>query len=183
MEGLLRAGLAHLWFLTILPFDDGCGRISRAITDMALAQDEQSSVRLYSVSSEILRDRDCYCRTLEHVQRGKGEISDWLAWFLQCLERAMKRAEEKLEHTLAKARFWQRHGGAVLNERQLRILNTLLDAGPGGSGDGLYTRKYVQMTSASRATAQREIANLVRQGLLVQRPGGGRSTSYDPAWN
>ena len=183
MEGLIRAGLAHFWFLTILPFDDGSGRISRAITDMALAQDEQSSIRLYSVSSEILRDRDCYCHTLEQVQRGKGEISDWLAWFLQCLERAMKRAEAKLEHALAKARFWQRHGGAVLNERQLRILNTLLDKGPGGSKDGLYTRKYVRMTNASRATAQREIANLVRQGLLLRRPGGGRSTSYDPAWN
>jgi Fic family protein len=182
MEGLLRAGLAHFWFLTIHPFDDGSGRIARALTNMALAQDERSEIRLYSLSSQIACDRDGYSQMLEDAQRGDGELTAWLAWFLDCLERAMEQAECRLEHVLARTRFWQRHGGAALNERQLKVLGVLLDAGPEGISGGLCTRKYVRMTQASRATAQREIANMVRQGLLVRRPAGGRSTCYDAAW-
>jgi len=182
-DGLIRAGLAHFWFSSVHPFDDGSGRVARALTDMALAQDEASSIRLYGMSDQILDQRDAYCHALEEAQRGEGDLTDWLCWFLDCLERSMARAEVRLERTLARSRFWQRHGGSALNERQLLVLNVLLDAGPGGFPGGLCTRKYVCLTDTSRATAQREIANMINQGLLVQRPGGGRSTSYDAAWD
>ena len=181
-EGLVRAGIAHFWFVSIHPFDDGSGRIGRAITDMALAQDEQSPIRLYGLSSQILDERHAYCSALKEAQTSNGDLTGWLCWFLECLERAMARAEGRIERALARTRFWQCHGGVALNERQLTVPNMLLDAGPDGIDGGLCTRKYVRMTRASRATAQREIANMVRQGLLVQRPGGGRSTSYEAAW-
>jgi Fic family protein len=178
-EGLLRAGLAHLWFVTVHPFEDGNGRLARAIADMALAADEQSGLRLYSMSSQIRSERDAYYAVLGRTQRGNGEITEWLEWFLACLERAMRASEGQLDVVLGKASFWQRLAGASLSERQSKVVNRLLDAGRDGFQGGLTTRKYASMTGASRATAQREIADLVEKGFLKQRPGGGRSTSYD----
>jgi len=182
LDGLLRAGVAHLVFVTIHPFDDGNGRVARAICDMALAQDERSGVRLYSLSRGIADEREAYYAALERAQRGTGDITDWLAWFLGCLERGITRSVADVERVLAKSRFWTRHGGVALSERQRKVLNRMLDAGPGGFEGGITTRKYVGLTSTSRATAQRELADLVAWGMLAPRPGGGRSTSYDVAW-
>ena len=182
IDGLLRAALAHFWFVTIHPFDDGNGRIGRAIADMALAQDEGSSSRFYSMSAQISADRDPYYTVLERTQRGDGDVTDWLLWFLECLGNSVDRSEKQLEQSLQKARFWQRHARLELDERQLKVINRLLDAGPGGFEGSVTTRKYVGMTKASRATAQREISDLVQKGLLRKGPGRGRSSSYELVW-
>lgn len=181
VDGVLRAGLSHFWFVTIHPFEDGNGRLARAIADMTLARDEATGLRLYSMSAQIRREQDVYYEVLEQAQRGDGELTSWLAWFAGCLERAVTHSEARLDRVLAKARFWQGYTGANLNERQRKVVNRMLDAGPGGFEGGLTTRKYVGMTGTSRATAQREIADLAVKGFLVRRPGGGRSTSYDIA--
>jgi Fic family protein len=182
VDGLLRAGLAHLWFVTLHPFEDGNGRVGRAITEMALAQDEGAGVRLYSLSAQVSDERAGYYAALEAAQRGRGEVTGWLVWFLHCFERAVVGSQGTIELALEKASFWQRHRDVTLNERQRKAVNRLLDAGRGGFEGGLNTRKYVGMTRASRATAQRELADLVERKLLHQRPGGGRSSSYELAW-
>jgi Fic family protein len=182
MDGLLRAGVAHFRIVTIHPFEDGNGRIARALTDMALAQDEDLPARFYSLSSQIMAERDAYYAVLEKVQKGDGDITAWLEWFLGCFERAVERSEDLLAGVLLKARFWQRHAGAGISERQRKVLNRLLDAGPGGFEGGLTTRKYAGLAGVSKPTAQREIADLVGKGMLRPNPGGGRSTSYDVAW-
>jgi len=181
-DGLLRAALAHLWFVTIHPFEDGNGRIARAVADMALARDEGVQVRLYSMSAQIAAERKQYYVELQRAQGGVGDVTDWFCWFLGCIGRAMVRAEQEVDRVLAKARFWQRVRSVPLNERQLKVVNRLLDAGPGGFEGGMTTRKYVALTGTSRATAQREIAGLVSRGLLVPLPGGGRSSAYEIAW-
>ena len=181
-DGLLRAGLAHFWFVTIHPFEDGNGRLARAIADMTLARDEGTPLRLYSMSAQIRTEQDAYYDILEQTQRGDGELTGWLTWFAGCLDRAVTNSEARLDLVLTKARFWQDHTDVNLSERQHKVVNRMLDAGPGGFEGGLTTRKYVSMTRTSRATAQREIANMVAKGLLVRRPGGGRSTSYEIAW-
>jgi Fic family protein len=147
--------------VTIHPFEDGNGRLARALTDMALAQDERLPARFYSLSSQIMAEREAYYAVLERVQKGDGDITAWLEWFLGCFERAVARSEELLAGILLKARFWQRHAGASLTERQRMVINRLLDAGPGGCEGGMTTRKYAGLTGASRATAQRELADLV----------------------
>ncbi len=181
-EGVLRAGLAHFWFVTIHPFEDGNGRIARAVTDMNLARDEKTGLRLYSMSTQIRSERDAYYDILESAQRGDGDITGWLVWFAGCLERAMAAAECRLELVLDRARFWQDHSEVDLNPRQRKVVNRLLEARPAGFEGGLTNRKYVNLTKTSRATAQREIADLVGKGILVKGPGGGRSASYDLAW-
>lgn len=182
-EGLLRAAVAHLWFVTVHPYDDGNGRITRAITDMALAQDEGTGTRLYSMSAQIEADRSRYYEQLQQAQSGDGEITAWVVWFLETLRAAIESAEGRLDHVLARGRFWQTHGGVALNDRQMKVVRRLLEAGPGGFEGGLSTRKYASLTRTSRATAQREIADLVAKGLLARLPGGGRSTSYALAWS
>jgi Fic family protein len=182
MDGLVRAGVAHFWFVTVHPFEDGNGRLARALTDMALAQDEKLPARFYSLSSQIMAEREAYYAVLEQTQKGNGDITAWLDWFLGWFERAVARSESLLAGVLFKARFWQRHAGAKLTERQRKVFNRLLDAGPGGFEGGMTTRKYAGLTGASKATAQRELADLVEQGLLRPNPGGGRSASYDVAW-
>jgi Fic family protein len=182
MDGLLRAGVAHFWFVTVHPFEDGNGRLARALTDRVLAQDEKLPARFYSLSSQIMAEREAYYAVLEQTQKGNGDITVWLEWFLGCFERAVARSEVLLAGVLLKARFWQRHAGAKLTDRQRKVLNRLLDAGPGGFEGGMTTRKYAGLTGASKATAQRELADLVDQGLLRPNPGGGRSASYDVAW-
>jgi Fic family protein len=181
-EGLLRAGLAHFWFVTIHPFEDGNGRIARAIADMALAQDEGASLRLYSMSVQIRAEQKAYYAVLERAQRGDGDVTEWLVWFLRCLEGAVERSRTQVRRVLARQGFWLRHAGTSLTERQRKVVQRLVEAGPGGFEGGITTRKYVGMTKTSRATAQREIADLLERGILAPRPGGGRSTSYDLAW-
>ncbi len=181
-DGLLRAALAHLWFVIIHPFEDGNGRIARAVADMALARDEGTQVRLYSLSAQIAEERKQYYVELQRAQGGDGDVTGWFCWFLGCVSRAMSRAEQEVDRVLAKARFWQRVRSVPINERQLKVVNRLLDAGPEGFEGGMSTRKYVALTGTSRATAQREIADLVSKGLLVPLPGGGRSSAYEIAW-
>ena len=181
-DGLLRSGLAHLHFVTIHPFEDGNGRIARALTEMALAQDEHLQIRYYSLSSQIMEERNAYYRVLESSQRGEGDVTPWLEWYVSCYTRAVERTERLIGDVLAKATFWQRHTQVDLNSRQRKVVNRLLDAGKGGFQGGLTTRKYVGMAKVSRATAFREISDLLEQGLLTQNPARGRSVSYEVKW-
>jgi Fic family protein len=183
LEGVVRAGVAHLWFETVHPFEDGNGRLGRALVDMALAQAEQNSRRFYSLSAQIHAERDDYYRALEEAQGGGGDITGWLVWFLGCVERAIGRAESQVQFALRKARFWRQINAHELNERQTKVVNRLLDAGPGGFEGGLTNRKYRQMTRASERTASRDIQDLVGRGIVVQNDSGGRSTRYELAWD
>ncbi len=183
LDGILRAALAHLYFVTIHPFDDGNGRLARTITDMALAQDEGTGRRYYSLSAQIMKERESYYALLEKTQAGAGECTDWLLWFISCFERTLVAAEATLAAILFKAVFWKRHAETAVNERQRKVLNRLLDAGKDGFEGGLSTRKYMGMTKTSRATAWREIEDLLQKGMLRALPGGGRSTAYEIAWD
>jgi len=182
VDGLVRAGLAHLWFVTLHPFEDGNGRLARAITDMALSQDEQQPMRLFSLSAQILRERDGYYAALEGAQRGGLEVTDWLAWFLAQVRESANAAQQTLAHTLAKARFWLRHQATSMNERQRKVVNRLLDAGPQRFAGGMNTRKYMSLTHTSRATAYRELFDLVEKKCLLAAGGGGRSSGYEIDW-
>jgi Fic family protein len=182
LDGLVRAGAAHLYFVTIHPFEDGNGRIARALTDRALAQDEKLGTRYYSLSSQIMEERGDYYRVLEQSQKGRADVTEWLAWYLGCYHRAVRKAEHLIADVLAKADFWQRHSQTELNARQRKVVNRLLDAGKGGFQGGLTTRKYVALAKVSRATAFRELSELVAKGLLRPTPAKGRSASYDLHW-
>jgi len=182
-DGILRAGLAHLYFVTIHPFEDGNGRIARALTDMALAQDEKLNVRYYSLSSQIMEERRGYYDILEKCTKSDSvDVTKWLVWFLECFERAIRRSDKIIGNVLAKAEFWQQHAQTGLNERQKKVLNRLLDAGPGGFEGDLTTRKYVSIAKVSRATAFREISDLLEKKILRQLSGKGRSVHYDLIW-
>lgn len=174
---LLTAGLAHLWFVTIHPFDDGNGRIARAITDMVLSRSESSRRRFYSMSAQIRRERNDYYAILESTQKGGVDVTQWQTWFLSCLLRAIEGAHGILEAVLRKARFWERFATEPLNERQIAILNRLLD----GIEGKLTTSKWAKMAKCSQDTAYRDILDLVRRGALQKDAGGGRSTSYSLA--
>jgi len=182
MEGLIRAALAHFWFVTIHPFEDGNGRIARALTDMALAQDDGQPYRYYSLSSQIMEEQKAYYDILEKCQKGTSDITQWLVWFLGCFYRAIERSETILSEVITKAAFWRAHAQASLNERARKVINKLLDAGPGGFEGGLTTRKYSAMTGVSKITAFRELSRLLELGLIRQNPGKGRSVSYDLVW-
>ena len=175
MDGVLRAGLAHLWFVTIHPFDDGNGRIARAIADMALARSERSSQRFYSMSSQIRKERIGYYRILEVTQQGSTDISLWMYWFLDCLKRAIDGAGTTLDAVFDKARFRERVAGFALNERQHYVLTRLLD----GFEGKITTSKWGKLAKCSQDTALRDITELIERGILLRNPGGGRSTSYD----
>jgi Fic family protein len=175
LDPVLKAALAHLWFVTIHPFDDGNGRIARAIADQALARSEGSSQRFYSMSAQIRQERKAYYDTLEATQQGDLDVTPWLHWFLGCLDRAFGSAEAVLASALRKARFWERYGQSRLNDRQLLILNRLLD----GFEGKLTSSKWAKLAKCSQDTALRDIDDLVGRGILVKAPAGGRSTSYD----
>ena len=179
LDGLLRAGIAHIYFVTIHPFEDGNGRVARALTDMALAQDEKISQRYYSLSSRIMAEGKAYYDILERSQQGSLDITLWLEWFLDCFIHALEDSEDSILNILQKSLFWQKHAQTTFNENQKKVLNRLLDAGPGGFEGGLSTRKYVGMTKVSRATAYRDIADLVEKIVLKQNRAKGRSVSYD----
>ena len=182
LDPLLRAGLAHLWFVTLHPFADGNGRLARAITDLALAQAEHHSVRFYAMAAAILANRKDYYRILEATQRDSLAVTAWLEWFLAMLRQTMENALEQIDYVLLKAKFWQRHAQTVLSDRQIKVINRLLDAGPEGFEGGLNARKYVGLAKVSKATATRDLADLVEKDCLQRRPGGGRSTSYEIKW-
>ena len=182
-EGFLRAGIAHFWFVTIHPFEDGNGRITRVLTDAALAQDEKLAVRYYSFSSQIMEERNVYYDILENSQKSGNDITSWLEWFLESLIRAMEKSEDLIADVLAKAEFWQRNSQLTISERQRKVINRLLAAGVGNFQGGLTTRKYVSLTKTSRATAFREISDLVEKKILIQDPKSkGRNVSYDLNW-
>jgi Fic family protein len=173
-DEVLKAGLSHLWLVTIHPFDDGNGRIARAIADMVLARSESSSQRFYSMSTQIRQERGAYYDILERTQRGALDVTPWMEWFLGCLGRAIDGAHTILGTVLAKARFWESLPGVALNERQTLVLNRLLD----GLEGKLTTSKYAKLAKCSPDTALRDIQALVDRGILVRGPAGGRSTSY-----
>jgi len=179
LDGLVRSGLAHLWFVTLHPFEDGNGRLARSISDMAISQDERQPMRLFSLTAQILRERENYYDILERTQRDGLDVTEWLAWFLAQVEAAATAADQTVANTLAKARFWLKHQATALNERQRKALNRLLDAGPGGFVGGINTRKYMSLTKTSRATAYRELADLVEKGCLRPTGKGGRSSAYE----
>ncbi|MBI5444296.1 MAG: Fic family protein [Deltaproteobacteria bacterium] len=183
LEGLLRAGVAHLWFETIHPFDDGNGRLGRAVAEMALAQAEGSRRRCYSLSAQISAEREAYDRALEEAQFGGCEITDWLFWFVGCVKRAVERSAGEARLAVRRALFWQRQPVSTLSARQVKVVNRLLEAGPGGFEGGLTNRTYRGMTKASAATALRDLQDLADRGILVRKAGGGRSTSYDLPWD
>lgn len=180
LVGVVRAGVAHLWFETIHPFEDGNGRVGRALADMALAQAEKRRRRFYSLSSQISRERDDYYRVIEEAQKGDGDLTAWLVWFLGCVRRAVERSAQEVQKALQKTRFWQR-AGAHLNERQVKVVTRLLEAGPGGFEGGVTNRKYRGMTKASKVTATRDLSELLSRGILVQF-GEGRGTRYELNW-
>jgi Fic family protein len=174
---VLKAGIAHFWFVTIHPFEDGNGRIARAIADMTLARSEKTPQRFYSISAQIRRERNKYYDCLEDAQKGDLDITDHLDWFLDCLDRAFQGAETTLANVLQKAGFWEKHTSAPLNDRQRKIVNMLLD----GFEGKLTSSKWAKITKSSQATAGRDIDDLVKRKILVKDAAGGRSTSYSLA--
>lgn len=178
LDLLLRAGIAHLWLVTLHPFDDGNGRVTRAVADRALAQAEEQSIRFYSHSAAIMARRNEYYDMLEQSQKGSLEITPWLHWFLSVLEDAISQGLLRFQRVLNKTRFWQRHAQTVLSERQIKVLNRLLDTQGEEFIQGINAAKYMSLAKVSKATATRELADLVAKTCLTKLPGGGRSTRY-----
>jgi Fic family protein len=174
MDPVIKAALAHFWFVTIHPFDDGNGRIARAIADLMLARAEKSPQRFYSMSSQIQRERNAYYEVLERCQKGTLNITAWLEWFLNCLKRALGSSEQTLEAVLVKARFWRSRAGESFNDRQRKVINRLLD----GFEGKLTTSKWAKLTKCSQDTALRDISDLLDRRILSKDEAGGRSTSY-----
>jgi Fic family protein len=174
IEPVLKAALAHLWFVTIHPFDDGNGRIARAIADMLLARSEGSSQRFYSMSAQIREERGDYYHILEQTQRQTMDVTSWMEWFLACLTRAIEGAQTTLSGAIDKARYWEKLRDISLNDRQRLVINQLLE----GFEGKLTTSKWAALTKSSNDTALRDIQQLVDRGVLVRNKAGGRSTSY-----
>jgi len=174
IDPVLKAGLAHFWFVTIHPFEDGNGRIARAIADMSLARADASKERFYSMSSQIERERKSYYDCLERGQRGDLDVTDWLSWFLNYLDRAIESASDTLASVLYKARLWEKINRQPVNERQQLIINRMLN----GFKGYMNTSKYAKLAKCSTDTALRDIRELLNRDILVKNPGGGRSTSY-----
>lgn len=174
-DPVIKAALAHLWFVTVHPFEDGNGRIARAIADLALARSEASPQRFYSMSAQIRVERTAYYDQLERTQKGATDITGWILWFLECLGRAIHGADRVLAAVIAKAEFWERAGALALNERQIRMLNRLLD----GFEGKMTSSKWATIAKCSQDTANRDIATLIDFGLMQKGEGGGRSTHYE----
>ena len=173
-DPVIKAALAHLWFVTIHPFEDGNRRIARAIADLALARSEESTQRFYSMSAQIRKERKAYYDILERTQRGTLDITNWLDWFLGCLERAFDGADTILGSVLQKAALWEKHGASALNDRQRLLLNRVLD----GFEGKLTSSKWAKIAKVSQPTATRDIDDLIKRGILKKDAAGGRSTSY-----
>ena len=173
-DAVLKAGIAHLWFVTVHPFEDGNGRIARAITDMLLARADGFARRFYSMSSQIQRDRKTYYKILEETQKGSLDITRWLIWFLQTLGKSIDNSEEVLSSVINKHRFWSKNAKKIKNERQKKVLNKLLS----GFTGNLTTKKWARITKCSHDTALRDIQDLINKGILRKSQAGGRSTNY-----
>jgi Fic family protein len=178
LDPMLRAGIAHFWFVTLHPFDDGNGRLTRTITDLALAQGEAQAIRFYAMSASILDDRSGYYRILESSQKATLDITEWLTWFLQTLLSSLQQAITRIESVLGKTRFWQAHRESELSAEQVKVLNRLLDGGERGFEHGISAGQYQAVAKVSKATATRHLAELLEKGCLQRLPGGGRSTRY-----
>lgn len=174
IDPVLKVAVAHLWFVTIHPFDDGNGRIARAIADMQLARADGTAQRFYSMSAQIRKERNAYYDILETTQKGALDITGWLTWFLNCLQRSLKATDETLAVVLYKARFWEQHAKTGLNNRQVLMLNKLLD----GFIGKLTSSKWATIAKCSQDTALRDIQDLMAKKILVKEVGGGRSTGY-----
>lgn len=174
LDPVIKAAIAHLWFVTIHPFDDGNGRIARAITDMQLARADKSPMRFYSMSSQIRLERNQYYDTLEQTQKGSLNITKWLIWFLECLERSLDSTDEILSSVFSKAQFWDKHSSTALNDRQKLLINKLLN----GFTGKLTSSKWAKIGKCSQDTALRDIQDLLQKNILEKEPAGGRSTSY-----
>ena len=175
LDPVLKSAIAHFWFVTIHPFDDGNGRIARAIADMLLARSDGSSQRFYSMSSQILEDRKTYYKVLEQTQRGSGDLTQWIVWYLECLKRALEATEGTLDSILTKFRFWETHRNTTLSDRQHKMLNRMLD----GFEGKLTSSKWAKITKCSSDTALRDIQDLIAKGILCKDEKSGRSTNYD----
>ncbi len=182
MDGILRAAEAHFRFVTIHPYEDGNGRIARALTDMALAQDEKLNLRFYSLSSQIMKQRNAYYTVLEKVQNCNLDTTEWFKWFLETFIKSIEDSQNIVSHVLKKAEFWKKHAQAQINERQKKVIQKMIEAGPEGFEGGLTTRKYAGMTKTSRATAFREMNDLLEKDVIRYIGGKGRSVRYDLNW-
>jgi len=176
-ESLVQAALAHLWFETVHPFEDGNGRVGRVVIDLVLARDAGEASRLIRISQQLLDKRDEYYEELERAQHGSLDVTPWVVWFVAQVRAACEQASKVIDESLAKARFWSEHRDKDLSARQRKVVNALLDAGPAGFDGGMSTRKYENLTAASRATSSRDLIELVELGLL-RSSGAGRSTRY-----
>ena len=175
IDEVLKAAIAHFWFIIIHPFDDGNGRIARALSDMLLARSEESSQRFYSLSNQILSEKKKYYAVLQKVQHSSGNITEWLNWFLNCLYKSLENTEEALKRVLKKADFWDKHQETLLNSRQRLMLNKLFN----GFDGKLKSSKWAKITKCSADTALRDIKDLIEKGILQQEESGGRSTNYE----
>ncbi|MBP7407608.1 MAG: Fic family protein [Flavobacteriales bacterium] len=174
LDPLLKAGLGHFWFVTLHPFEDGNGRMARAVADLLLARADGSPQRFYSMSAQVRNERKRYYDVLERSQRGTLDVTEWLAWFLACLQRALVASEETLSAVLGKHKFWQTHAKTILNPRQVKVLNKLLD----GFEGNLTSSKYAKLTKSSQDTASRDLTDLVAKKVLKKGKAGGRSTHF-----
>jgi Fic family protein len=175
IDPVIKSALAHFWFVTIHPFEDGNGRIARAIADMMLSRSEKSAQRFYSMSAQIQRERNAYYDVLESCQRGTLDITAWIEWFLNCLKHALDSSAHLLESVLVKAHFWKAHAGESFNDRQRKVINRMLD----GFEGKLTTSKWAKLAKCSQDTALRDISDLVVRKILAKDEAGGRSTSYE----
>ncbi len=175
LDPILKAGIAHLWFITIHPFSDGNGRIARAITDMQLSKADGVNQRFYSMSAQIRNERKSYYSILERTQKGDSDITGWIVWFLECLKKAIISSNTIIDKVVQKHQFWARNAGLISNERQQKMLNKLMDNFEGN----LTTTKWAKITKTSQDTALRDITDLVNKGILVKATSGGRSTHYE----
>ena len=177
MDLVIKAAIAHVWFLTIHLFEDGNGRIARALTDMLLARSDKSNQRFYSMSAQIRRERKEYYEILEKTQKGNLDITDWISWFLNCLTNALKSTDSVLKSVFFKADFWQKHRDTAMNDRQRKLLNKLLD----GFEGKLTSSKWAKIAKCSKDSAVRDINDLIEKGILQKESAGGRSTHYELA--
>lgn len=182
IDPILRAAKAHFWFVTLHPFDDGNGRLARAISDYALAQAEHQSIRFYAMAASIMEKRSSYYEVLEACQKGDLDITAWMVWFLETLKHSINAARAHIDVVLQKTRFWQAHALDGLNESQIKVLNRLLDAGEGGFEGRLNASKYKSIAGVSKATATRHLQELLDRQCIRKCEGGGRSTHYDIQW-
>ena len=180
-DSVIRAGVAHYWFVAIHPFADGNGRIARALSDMALAQSDGAAKRCYSLSSTIMENRDGYYAVLESTSNGQGEITEWLAWFLDCIELSLKQSKTTIEKVLSLTHFWHNTSDISLNDRQIKVVKKLLEAGEEGFAGGLTAKKYHGMVKGSRATLTRDLADLVDKGILLLT-GERKAARYHLNW-